>query len=457
MAAVPSIDIADTAVVLAVSGGLDSMMLLHAAVRSTRQRTLLHVVHVNHALRGADSAADEHFVRTSCAALSVHCHTVARPINPAAAGIEASAREARYAVLAEVARTVGASMVLTGHTADDQAETMLLHVGRGAGLDGMRGIPEYRPLCEGVTLHRPFLRTPRRVLRDAAQAWNVQWREDASNADLRFLRNRIRHEVMPVLQTIFGLDLAERMANTAHVLNDARLVIAQAVEAVASRCVRVESNDVHVDVAILRDQSIGLQRELMRFVLRNPPLGCPSHTSTIDRVVDLIHAPVGKQAPLSSTHVAIRDHGGIVITPRHRPLPHNVAIAGPGAYVAGQVQLDVSVADVGTVAMDYQPTVAFMDTKALQGSLHWRTWADGDRMQPLGLDGTALVSDLLAGAKLSHAHRRLATVLCDDAGIVWLCGVRLADRVKIKPSTRQLYIVRITAPYLPLPLPTVHD
>lgn len=446
MLATLTIECPDEPVVIAVSGGCDSITLMHAAIAAVSTRANIHVVHVNHHLRGVDSDDDERLVVATCDALDVACHVASRPIDPSSTGIEASAREARYSVLVNVARDVGAATVMTAHTADDQAETVLMNLGRGSGLDGMRGMPESRELATGITLRRPLLRVPRSVVREAATVWGLQWREDASNSDLRYTRNRIRHDVVPVMQAIFGADVVERMAHTASVIADASTIVEDEVRRIIMEITISEERTVGLDVTGLRTLPHGLRRQVLRHLIHTSVEAGAADAVTLQRVESLIDAEVGSQAPVFDGVVAIRERHSIVFDQSSRSRDVSFAITVPGTYVADDCSLDVSIHDVAEVTIDPHPLTAYIDADQLHGPLLWRTWDDGDRFRPLGMDGSVLVSDLLTNAKVPHRRRRDITVLCDEEGIVWVCGYRLADRVKVSATTRRVWQATITAP-----------
>jgi tRNA(Ile)-lysidine synthase len=446
MQATLTIECPDEPVVIAVSGGCDSVTLLHVAVSTVSTLGNIHVVHVNHHLRGVASDDDERLVVATCDTLGVACHVASRPIDPTSAGIEASAREARYDVLVDVAREVGAATVMTAHTADDQAETVLMNLGRGSGLDGMRGMPESRELATGVTLRRPLLSVPRNVVRDAAVALGLQWREDASNNDLRYTRNRIRHEIIPAMQAIFGADVVERMAHTAAVIADAGTIVESKVRRIITEISVSDGQSVGLDVDGLRALPQGLQRLVLRSMIHASVAQGAADAATLRRVLALLDAEVGSQAPVHDGVVALRERHSVVFMQPSTSHAVSFAITAPGPYVAAHCSLDVSIHDVTEVTIDPDPLTAYIDAGQLHGGLLWRTWDDGDRFRPLGMDGSVLVSDLLTNAKVPYRRRRDITVLCDEDGIVWVCGYRLADRVKVSATTRRVYQATITAP-----------
>lgn len=202
------LDLANADMVVAVSGGPDSVALLRALVACSPQCRLV-VAHLNHQLRGADSDADEDFVRRLVLTLRESGATaitfaskriaIAERAESAGANLEGIAREVRYDWLAEVASQSGCHFVATGHTADDQAETVLHRLLRGTGLKGLRGIAPCRPLASNVTLVRPLLEVSRAEVLAYLDAERQSYCHDRSNLDLTFTRNRIRHELLPLL------------------------------------------------------------------------------------------------------------------------------------------------------------------------------------------------------------------------------------------------------------------
>lgn len=209
--------------VIAVSGGPDSVALLRAllALRPRKASGPLIIAHLNHQLRGADSNADEAFVRELHASLGpgveLRCERtdVAACAAAEGANLESTGRQLRYDWLTAVARDTRARWVATGHTADDQAETVLHRLLRGAGLKGLRGIAGRRELASGVELVRPLLDVRRAEVMEYLQAIGQPWCEDRSNLDLRFTRNRIRHELLPLLAREYNPAIASVLARLA--------------------------------------------------------------------------------------------------------------------------------------------------------------------------------------------------------------------------------------------------
>lgn len=262
----PAEDWCDVTVVAAVSGGADSVAMLRGlhAIRQAGAGRLV-VAHFNHRLRGAESDADEAFVSELAERLMLPAEIGAA----AAAGdsavmiSEEAARQARYEFLEKTARRVGARFVVTAHTADDQAETILLRIARGTGIAGLAGMRRARELCPGISLLRPLLSFRRAdtlaYLRDLGQ----EFRTDASNADLRFARNRLRQEVLPLLANVTQADLVESLTRLGGLAEEAQAIVDRAVEQwLPSCCIVLDEGVVEVNMAPLHRIGRYVVREL---------------------------------------------------------------------------------------------------------------------------------------------------------------------------------------------------
>jgi tRNA(Ile)-lysidine synthase len=304
--------------VVAVSGGADSVALLRALHACAGPLT---VAHVNHKLRGAESDADEAFVRELCATLGAPCRVRAVDVAALAAGsnLESTARRVRYEFFAEVAAEVGAAWIATGHTADDQAETVLHRLVRGTGLQGLRGIAPVRGQrtedrgqnerqagCSGLIsdlcplssvlcpLIRPLLTVTRAEVLEYLAALNQPFREDSSNADPRFTRNRIRHELLPLLKT-FNPDVVSALAHLAAHANEAHEVITAFAAEVLAKAERPRAgNTVILDVATLLASSRAAVRAVLRLIWERE--GWPTSEMDFDawdRAVEVARRDVG--------------------------------------------------------------------------------------------------------------------------------------------------------------------
>jgi tRNA(Ile)-lysidine synthase len=237
---------ADVTVLVAVSGGADSVALLRAmTAQKTGGTGRICAAHLNHQLR-PDAADDERFVVDLCDRLGVTCEVGRAQVDRLAAesgnGIEAAARQARYRFLEDAAGRLGARFVVTAHTADDQAETVLHRILRGTGIRGLAGMARARPLGH-TTLIRPLLGIRRAEVQSYLDALAQPHRRDPSNADLRFTRNRIRHRLLPRLQRQFNKDVVEALLRLGSLAGETQSVVDGLVDEWFDRCVTIEGPD----------------------------------------------------------------------------------------------------------------------------------------------------------------------------------------------------------------------
>ncbi|MEQ8790370.1 MAG: tRNA lysidine(34) synthetase TilS [Pirellulaceae bacterium] len=258
----------EVTVIVAVSGGADSVALLRwlAAARD-RAADRLVVAHYNHRWRGAESDADETLVRALCDEEHLPCEVGRAPSDAPTSdgdGLEAAARDRRYEFLIETARNVGARYVATAHTADDQVETILHRILRGAGPSGLAGIPRLRTLCDGVTLIRPLLEVTRAEVLEYLTRLGQPYRQDASNRDPRFTRNRLRHELLPLLRAQYNPRVDDGLLRLGRLCGELQQVVAALVDELLMRAVRdVAPCEVRIETGPLADTPPYLQRELL--------------------------------------------------------------------------------------------------------------------------------------------------------------------------------------------------
>lgn len=414
---------------VAVSGGVDSMVLLHVL---HALRHPLHVLHVDHGLRGAASDADRALVEATAAALGLPCHVervnIAAHQQGTGASMQMAARAARYAVF-QRAVAEGPERLAMAHHADDAVETLLMHLLRGMGSDGWGGIP----LCRGPFL-RPLLDTSRAAIEAYARAHRIAFREDASNNDPKYLRNRVRHGLMPVLEELRpgARAVLRRNAALARDLNElARQRLAELEQAV--RCNADGSAELPFSVL---EASGAPQLLLARFAA--PAALHPDMLEALFRAV--VDRRTGARF-LGDGHAVHVDRAMVLLVP-DAPLANRTYTVPlrPPWTVTGPVEM----AEVGGEALEqvHPANVLLLDADAVEGLLRLRPWRKGDRMAPSGMKGTRLISDLLVDAKVPLHRKRAVQVLEDDRGIIWCCGLR-RSRLAL-PAPRPGRLLKVT-------------
>jgi len=291
----------DLHVMLAVSGGADSVAMLRTAIE-IKQRVggagRLFVAHLIHGIRPVDAAADAAWLDALCRGLDVPLE-IGNADVPALAtsqgnGLEAAARHARYEFLRETAQRNGARFVAVAHTADDQIETVLQRLIRGTGLAGIAGMPRRRPLSPAVLLVRPLIGVRRRDVRRYLEAIGQDFRTDTTNADPRFTRNRLRQELLPLLRTDFNLEVDTALLRLAQQADETQQLIAELAEKLFCRAVTISNNQIRIDCPPLADEPLLLVREACK--LAWSAVGWPRQNMGFDQwqqLGTLVTSPAG--------------------------------------------------------------------------------------------------------------------------------------------------------------------
>lgn len=449
-------------VLLAISGGADSIALLHVMYRLV-DRGVLHLdlacVHVNHGLRGAAGDADEAFVAEQAARLGLPLTT--RTVDAAThakthrLSIETAGRQLRLACLSEAARSQGCAWIATGHQKDDNAETVLHRLRRGTGFRGLGGIWSARQLCEGLTWARPLLDNTRAEIVAYLQARNLKWREDHTNADCVHTRNYIRHCLLPKLQSEASGSLVEQLASLAmssqrlhaHVAELAEIAEAQHVHTgtecrLEARALAALPNLVAVELIRRLLTSLGCgERDLTRYHYQGI-LELAMSDSTVPASI----LPGGFLACRRGEQIVLRRHIASPSIPVDTP---SVEIAIPGTTDSGDYRIEARILSPSDITRtriedDKNPLLEYLDLGRIKGSVVVRRRRRGDHFQPLGLAGQKKVGKFLTAARTPEVIRQKVLVFEDSERIIWVCPVRISERVKVTDQTRQILVLEVT-------------
>ncbi|PKB70541.1 MAG: tRNA lysidine(34) synthetase TilS [SAR202 cluster bacterium Io17-Chloro-G6] len=445
-----------TTLVVGVSGGPDSTALLHALVALQGIHGLgLHVGHLNHNFRGQEAEDDALFVEELAQSLGLpvtvakedpHEYQRKRGIS----SFEQGAREMRYAFLARVSKDANARAVTVGHTADDLAETVMLHVLRGSGLHGLRGMTE---LCgwpwpgegNGLALFRPLLRVTKDQTADYVRARGWSFREDSGNYMWRFTRNKVRHDLMPKLAEDYNPQVKNALVRLAHAAAE-ELDFADGELDRVWRQVAVESED---EVRFDRMSLGKLHPHLQRLALRRAYISVNGDATRLSEshliaMMNLVQAQQGgRTVDLPGGVIFRREYGDLVLTRSLEPdcpypeldgeypiqLPveacvETVVTAGPW-----QVTMQIGMASEGHEGDG--GWTACLDLRALGEGATVRAWRPGDRIQPLGMRGQKKLQDLFTDLRVPRYWRGRVPLLATAGGIVWVVGHRIADWAKV--------------------------
>jgi tRNA(Ile)-lysidine synthase len=410
-----------------VSGGADSVCLLHVALELLGPDRV-QALHVNHGLRPA-AEADERSCAALCSALGVEMH-VERVQIPATGNIEALARGARYVAAERVRAGAGLDLIATGHTASDQVETVLYRLVSSPGRRALLGMEPLRG-----RIARPLLSVSRDDTRAYCRAAGLGWREDESNLDRALARNLLRLDVLPLLRKV-NLAADRNVLLTAAELRDEAAVLDEAVDE-ALRRTGAGGTPPTVDARRLESEPAPLRRLVLRRLAEAAAGDTVPLRAEDARAIERLAQRGGSGVVDLGGGLRATVEYGLVrfgTGPEDGAAPPPAALSIPGTCRFGEWEV---VSETGPAGDDLgsvdEPR---LDAGALADALTVRAWREGDRMQPLGLDGTKSLQDLFGDRKVPRSLRRTLPVVESDGEIVWVAGVAVSDRFRIRPETR---------------------
>lgn len=442
-------------VMLAVSGGVDSMTMLDLFSRSTLNLKFA-VAHCDFHLRGEESDADEALVRDWANAHGTEFHkidfdTKAYAISKGVS-VEMAARELRYRWFSEICSERGYSSLAVAHNSNDNAETMILNLLRGTGVKGLTGMKMKSPLPgnEGVTLIRPLLEFSRKEIYEYAATRGLVWREDSTNRDSSFKRNRVRNEIFPLFEKINPSFLtalsqdAERFSQVQSIADDFFFSVKEQVSKYD------EDGHLRIDIQKLKGIS---HWDYVLFRLLSP-FGFPP--SAILDAAELLKngGTVSGKTFNASEYAAVTTSSHVIVSPARVSVmaERNVEVTGPGEYSLNGVSFMVESASIESLEVMNGPSfrlrlsqgsVAF-DSAALPFPFTVRNWQAGDWMKPLGMRGVKKLSDLFVDLKFPVTEKKEALVIAGEGShVLALAGYRIDDSVKVTPSSGSVTLVHL--------------
>ena len=460
----------DETVVVAVSGGPDSLCLLHVLRQLQGDLGIaLHVAHLDHGLRGEESAADAAFVarlaRDWGLPATVEAADVRAVQQVQRLSLEEAARYVRYAFLARVAAAVGTTTVAVGHTADDQVETILIHFLRGAGLAGLRGMlpvqeMAVRPLradlapseeaAAPIRLVRPLLAVTRAEVEAYCAEHGLTPRHDRSNEDESILRNRLRRRLLPALET-YNPNLRATLLRAAHALADDYAYLQADVARLWPALAQETADAVAFDLAAWRGLPPALQRHLLREAVARRQGGWQDvGAGHMEKALAVAGKRVGAQVMLPGGLRVTRSYTHLIVgrvaaapVPVDQPLltVEQLPLTVPGVTPLPGSPWQVQARVLERTAEELPPPAPYavtVDFDVVGSDLVLRRRRPGDRFQPLGLGGSQKLQDFFVDHKVQREWRDLVPIVATPCQIVWVVGYRLDARAQVTAATRRL-------------------
>ncbi len=447
--------------VVGVSGGADSVCLLHILSKWHQKLGIsLHIAHLNHQLRGAESEADAEYVtnlaRRFDMPATIESYDVKSYKAKKRCSLEEAAREVRYEFLARVAKKIGTKIVAVGHTRDDHIETILMHLIRGTGIAGLRGL---RPHSEMTTetgskleIVRPLLKVSRQETATYCKKHRLTPRLDSSNLSLTPLRNRIRLEVLPLLRK-YNPNFDEALERLAEIADDELSFIEEQTEKLWTDLVRQEENVIRLDCNQMKSLPLSLQRQLVRSAISKLLSSLKDiEAEHIEAVIGQLEKPAGKKLNLPHGLVSLTDYGHLILKLGKAsacplpPLEQEYKLRIPGETFFPGWRVTASISEKLTKISDNN-LVAYFDLDKAGKRLLVRKRQPGDRFKPLGMKELKKLQDFMVDAKIPNYWRERVPLVCSSEHILWVVGWRMDERGKVTRTTRK--VLRIE--FEPLP------
>jgi tRNA(Ile)-lysidine synthase len=436
----------DQRLLVALSGGTDSVCLLHLLKRlAPRRRWQLLAVHVNHRIRPGTADRDQTFCARLCASWDIPLLVETRDIPALArirkAGLEQTARDIRYEIFEQVAEEQGCAHIVLGHHADDQAETVLLRIIRGTGTDGLTGIPIKRG-----KIVRPLLAVSRVLLEDYRDHHSLPHCEDETNQLLTYDRNYLRNELLPQIRERLNPRVNRALVALSEIAADDVAALNELVNRATAKTRRITPGG-KIELAI--DKLCTYDRAVRRRVLRRcvaELLGDPRGFDRVviqrlERLVDDIGKPVALPGRTRAERV-----GSLLVLHHIRRADWEIPVAGRRTRLPGMNLTLVcreQAYEGQMIPRIRRARQVTLDNEKLSGQLSVRTIRDGDRFVPFGMTGSKKVGDYLTDCKIPAVYRDEIPVVCDRKGIVWLVGFEIAERVKVDRATQEVMKLEI--------------
>ena len=444
---------------VAASGGPDSTALVYCLVGLQNSMNLsLHLAHLNHDFRGEEAEEDARFVSKMAKGLGLPC-TVdeANPMvyqeEHKVSSFEEAAREVRYDFLTALAQKIGALAIALGHTADDQAETILMHFLRGAGLPGLMGMQEVtewhspRPPLKG-TLYRPLLEATRMETKAYCLELGIPFREDSTNLSMKFTRNRVRHQLLPLMQG-YNSRVREALVRTGRSVSEAVSYLEGELDRIWPTISTRKGDSLYMGTEGFKAlhpflQGMALRRSYGE-VKENMRRLTDSHVRSM---LKLAAGPPGRSVNLPGglvmrtlgRQIAMGPAEGAEATRQRTDKEYPLEVPGvthiPGWVVTVEMVPPPSNPDTS------DPMAAFFDVDKLGSGLAVRTRREGDYFRPMGLVGRKKLKDFLIDLKIPRELRDSVPLLVSDKGILWVAPYRLSEVAKVREGTRKTVLIR---------------
>lgn len=425
-------------IVVAVSGGVDSVVLLNSLINIKDLLKLsLVVVHFNHELRGKESNEDEEFVTNLAKQYGMECYIERANTKLIAENQKLSTQEAarnlRYAFFSKIRTSLGFSKIATGHNADDNVETVMLNLFRGTGVEGLSGIPIARSDNDVI---RPLLFATRQDIETFALEKKLPYRVDSSNLKDDYLRNFLRHNLIPIIKENINPNIAATIFRTSMLFNDLDQFLSELTrKQLPEIIIQKKTDEIIIDLNKLHQKPIFLQEHFL-FNITKEFTKQEVHFSTVRAIHKTTYSEPGTSCSLRIDSVFFKDRNIGVFRNLKNILPftYNIMIGNDYKFEHFYFKSEY----VESAQLNDNPNEEYIDGKLINNDLIIRNWNEGDYFYPIGMEGKKKLSDFFVDEKLPIFKKPTIPILESNGKIVWICGMRLDNRFKLTPKTKKI-------------------
>jgi tRNA(Ile)-lysidine synthase len=429
-------------VIAAVSGGVDSSVLLDLLVKERETLGLTVVVaHFNHRLRGDESDGDEEFVAQRAVRYGLEFYVeranTAEYARHNKLGIQEAARILRYQFFERLLVSGGFDKIATAHNADDNAETVLLNLFRGAGVQGLSGIPIYRP---DKRIIRPMLFAQRKEIELYAEEEKLSFRNDSSNEKDHYTRNFIRHQILPPVKEQINPTVVQTLLRSSELFRELEAyLLFNARHNLDLVVLNRDATALHLSISRLRSHPTLLQQYIV-MIAAEDFIGKRLEFDQVNRVLELMDGLTGSSVTLSEQCTAFRDRDSLVIRKMDPVSEFRIVIQQNTRYEFSRFRFTSEILEGIPVPLNGNGFAEYVDAdKVHADDLVLRTWSEGDSFIPLGMKARKKISDFFVDEKIPVYEKKEYPILETKGGeVIWLCGQRIDDRFKITEGTQRV-------------------
>lgn len=425
-------------ILIALSGGPDSVFLLSFLVRFRNKYNIkIGLLHYNHKLRGEEAERDQNFCRSVAEQYNLPFFLEQGDVKKYAEenklSVEEAGRILRYKALEAAAERKGFNKIATAHNSNDNEETILLNLFKGAGLHGITGIPVIRG-----NIIRPMLCLSKAEVLEYLSYYNISYITDSSNAECDFMRNKLRNIIIPLIKKEINPSLEKALLNFAFINSDINRYILADITKLAESVVSFGNNVLYLNKSELKKVTPSLTTALIKFAL-DKHFSCEFSYSDYLSIYRLMDKKAGKIAEISNNFKALNDRQSIIVFKNSSEwdFPERSIVLGTKIDVFGKT-LEIIPVDKEEVAFLKDKKIEYISGDNINSIFTVRLWKSGDYFYPAGLNKKKLLSDFFTDIKLSAFEKKIQTVVENNGKIVWVTGQRIDDSVKIDNNTKKV-------------------